>query len=234
MLKALRVNWCRKPFLFLAADEMRIPIRKLFPVWSCVALLIGLVGCVSTQAHVSGHAPAEVGSDEAIAFVFYREGESVSSSYEDSYFNCTSKALRKAYPTTTVIPPQEFRRLAFPWMAGIRYLITVSRWTTEGPSEKFGIMAAGAMGFFFLGGASWERHSHMRAEVRDLKEPQRVGVVEVEASGRPWWAVIFIIPVGFPAFTETGLCGDLGEELAKFFAGKTTSASPDPGHAKDD
>jgi len=58
-------------------------------------------------------------------------------------------------------------------------------------------------------------------------------VIRVERSGRPWWGVI-IIPIGFPAFTETGLCGDLGEELAKFFAGKTTPASSDPGHAKDD
>ncbi len=173
MLKALRVNWCRKPFLFLAADEMRIPIRKLFPVGSCVALLIGLVGCVSTQAHVSGHAPAEVGSDEAIAFVFYREGESVSSSYEDSYFNCTSKALRKAYPTTTVIPPQEFRRLAFPWLAGIRYLISVSRWTKQSLSEISGFTSnPPPLPIRFW---HYDRHSHMKAEVRDLKEGGRVG-----------------------------------------------------------
>ncbi len=160
--------------MFLAGDEMRIPIRKLFPVGTCVALLIGLVGCVSTQVHVRGHAPAEVGSDEAIAFVFYREGESVSFFVADSYFNCTSKALRKAYPTTTVIPPQEFRRLATPEL-DIRYLISVHMRTTEGPFENFGIMEQTLIGPAMLGGFSWERHSHMKAEVLDLKEGGRVG-----------------------------------------------------------
>ncbi len=238
--------------------------RTLIPLTSAILLL--WMGCVSTQVHVSGQAPAGVGSDEAIAFVFFREGELVSSSTnevlsdEDYFFNCTSNALREAYPTTTVISPQEFRRLAFPELApdprhkfaasneldsilqnfpgyreqrerivqaGIRYVISVNTWTTA-EREEHELSRSFRRHYIGIGiipyvGSTWNRHSQMTAEVLDFKDPYKVGVIQVEASGRPWFAVIMFIPMGVPAFTETRACGDLGEELAKFFAGETTA-----------
>ncbi len=250
--------------MFLAADEMRIPIRKLFPVGSCVALLIGLVGCVSTQVHVSGQAPAGVGSDEGIAFVFFN----TFSSDEDDFFDCTSEGIRDASPTVKIIPPHEFRRIAFPHLApedalstaehyaldhimrgwpggqeqreqllqaGIRYVISIDAWTTQDGREPWG---GGIAGYpccpVWLWGKTWDRYSQITAEILDLKEKRQVGTVQAESSGTPWTAVIIWLPIGAPAFTETGLCGDLGDDLAKFLAGETTPASSDSGHAKDD
>ncbi|MEC4686949.1 MAG: hypothetical protein VST64_01405 [Nitrospirota bacterium] len=102
--------------------------------------------------------------------------------------------------------------------AGIRYAIFVDAWTTESHHKEWGFPVP-----FTIKARSWTRHSHITAEVLDIKEAQRVGVIQVEASGRPWAGVFVFIPMGAPAFTESGLCGDLGEGLAKFFAGETTA-----------
>ncbi len=61
----------------------------------------------------------------------------------------------------------------------------------------------------------------MTAEVLDLKFGRKVGVIHVDASAKLRVGVIVIFPYVLPAFTETGLCGDLGDEVAMFLAGET-------------
>ncbi len=212
-----------------------------------------MLGCAPTQVQLTREAPTELVANEAIAFVFF----GTFSSDENALFSCTSEAVREVSPTVKIIPPHEFRRIAFPdlasddaltsadkyafdnimhgWpggqeqreqllQAGIRSVIAADAWTTMGSPEKWGGCAGNAMGAACLGGIWWDRHSQITAEILDLKEKRQVGTVQAESSGTPWIAVFLWLPIGAPAFTQTGLCGDLGDELAKFLAGESTSS----------
>ena len=112
--------------------------------------------------------------------------------------------------------------------AGIRYVISADASTEEGIMHSKGRGGPG----IFIGGTWLKRSSHITAKVLDLKEEREVGTVQAEATGE--WIWLFPLPIIKPAFTESGLCEDLGEELAKFLAGETTPTSSDSEHGEDD
>ena len=68
-------------------------------------------------------------------------------------------------------------------------------------------------------GIVWDRRSYITAKVLDLKAGREVGTVQADAKGHVVW--LFPLPIFKLAFTESGLCEDLGDGLAKFLAGET-------------
>jgi len=53
--------------------------------------------------------------------------------------------------------------------------------------------------------------SALWAEIVDLASGQSVAKVEATVSGRPWFLMAGIFPLGAPSFTETWACYKLGQ-----------------------
>jgi hypothetical protein len=97
----------------------------------------------------------------------------------------------------------------------------------SGETAQTGKTEAGAIGGY--GGAvlvvvwSGDRLTSLGASIFDIKERREAGKVMASASGKPWAFAVIPSPLilGAPAFTEWTACGDLGEAVAKFFAGES-------------
>lgn len=164
----------------------------------------------------------------------------------DEIADCIGKVIRRAYPTLRIVPRDEFRRAAFPDLdpeaapkspdyltllldhpvfreriapLGVRYLIFVGG-RTEQQHNWGGIeCGAGYGGAACLGVVVWDRTSRLAASILDLKQTRSAGEMHAAASGHPWLAILGILPLGLPAFTESRACEDLGGNIARFLAG---------------
>ncbi len=208
-----------------------------------VAIALLWVGCTKAELGEVRKAPTGYEPHEALAIVVSRDSRIA----EDEIVDCISTAINEADPTLRVVLPVEFRHLAFPNLApeaapqsphyltlllehpqfqdrmsqeGIRYLISVSGETEQ--QDHGGIFCGGGYGGGgCLGVVWWDRESRLVASVFDFKQGRIAGEVRASASGRPWFAVVLIFPLGLPAATETRACSELGEAVSKFIAGGT-------------
>jgi len=171
---------------------------------------------------------------------------------ENELGGCLSETIRKAHPTLRIVSPDEFRQAVFSYQfpegeaqiqeylallvnqpairdrmafLRIRYLISVGGATHQGTLEGGGFAAVAPGGGGFFGFWSADRQSRLKATVFDLKQAGTSRKLHAEASGRPWLAIVVIVPIGAPAFTESRACRDLGEAIAKFLANHETSES---------
>lgn len=99
--------------------------------------------------------------------------------------------------------------------AGIGYLITVGGQTTQPRPRGGGLTLSGAGGAGIFGFWLWERDSTLWAEIVDLASGQSVAKVEATVSGRPWFLMAGIFPLGAPSFTETWACYKLGQGVVE-------------------
>ncbi len=79
------------------------------------------VGC-STGNYHSWHvedrkAPTGIAPPKPVTVVLDHSAEEFSLEEEEEITSCISEAMRSAHPTLQVIPPDEFRRTAFPDLA---------------------------------------------------------------------------------------------------------------------
>ena len=72
----------------------------------------------------------------------------------------------------------------------------------------------------------WERDPMPGAVVYDLEARDSIGRVEVHASGRPWFAILGIFPLGAPSSTETWACQKLGTSMASVFPRVSFPSAP--------
>ena len=84
--------------------------------------------------------------------------------------------------------------------AGRRYDSGWSRWRRD-------------LGFWLR-----ERDSTLWAEIVDVASGQSVAKVEATVSGRPWFLMAGIFPLGAPSFTETWACYKLGQGVVEALA----------------
>ena len=224
-------------------------------------LTIGLLGggCVSAQVSELREHAREIDPGEAVTILLHyhsrqpsaeaREGEA--RQVEEEIVGCVSTIVRRAHPTLRIVPPDEFRRVAFPDLPAaaaprspeyisllldhpvfreriarlnLRYVIAIGGATTM--ADAGGVVAPVPSPRGVLIFKAWDRSSRLAAAVLDLKEARSARIAEVEAAGRGWF-VGFLLPIGvFPTFTETQVCEDLGQRIAQFLSGAEPMNQP--------
>ncbi len=237
---------------FSAVRWRRIPLRTQGKLRSLAAGFIAvqllLVGCTSSKVEEARANPTGIEPDEALSIIFLErfslEGHAL---MRDEVVDCIGRSIRNANPSLQIIPPEEFRRAAFPDLEpeaaprspdsialllthpvfrerisalNIRYLIVVGG-ATEYPQKSGEISCfGGPHGAACLGLIIWDKETRMAASVIDLKRARPAGEVTVTASGNPWFGVFLFYPIGLPAPTEPSACHDLGVAITKFIAGE--------------
>lgn len=215
--------------------------------WLIVILLtLGVlgVGCTKSYMNHTRLAPTDLAPEDAITVIQAQSGEQEDSDeVEGKVIRCIKNTLWDTYRTVRVIPPDEFRRVAFPDLTpaqilssdtsgewdqltkdpalaariaplGIRYLITVSGGTTT--DSKFRIEGSFNAGAYWV---EWDRHSVLRATIIDLRQGRKAGIVDASVSGQGAW-VFPPFPLIFPVATEGPACIRLAEEVIEFLAGE--------------
>jgi len=99
--------------------------------------------------------------------------------------------------------------------AGISYIIAVGGQTTQPRPRGGGVPLAGAGGAGIFGFWLWERDSTLWAEIVEVASGKLVDKVEATVSGRPWFLMAGIFPLGAPSFTETWACYKLGQGVVE-------------------
>ena len=233
-------------------DLLRGWALKAYTVQNSRRLLFGAlamtflgVGCTKAAMYDTRFTPTDLAPEDAVTVVLSQFSGEFSAAKEAKFVRCITKAIHKAHPTVRIVPPDEFRQVAFPDLTpeeiqsgdweqlgedpafqqriaplGVHYLITLSGGTTQDLKFK-------AVGFPGVGGAlgyegkPGDRHSRLEATVIDLKQGSYVGRLEVDAYNTTYIGWGFIpMPFYISAPTETRACSELAKGVAKFLAGE--------------
>lgn len=214
------------------------------------ALFLGLAGS-ATRTGYSG--PGIVAGPKAGVVVLHSPAASPAPSkqFGESLVACVAGAITVERPELRVVAVDDFAGAVFPGTepadipvsqqslaplvddpefltraaaTGVRYLITVEGQTRQSRAEGRAMAGAGPGGAAILGFWIWERESTAGATVYDFEAHETVGLVDVQVSGRPWFAVLGIFPLSVPSFTEGWACQKLGTSLAKFLRGRVVAS----------
>ncbi len=202
------------------------------------------VGCTPGSMYHTRLTPTDLAPEDAITVIHVQSGElEYSDKLEKEVVGCIKDALEDTHPTVQIVPPEEFRRVAFPDLTpgdilsgdalgeweqlakdpalatriaplDLRYVIIVSGGTTT--DSKFD--AGGTSIPVWV--VEWYKLSTLRARIIDLKQRRGAGIVGGFASGGTIW-LFPPVPLIIPSTeTEGRACRELGEGVAKFLAGK--------------
>ena len=208
---------------------------------------LAMVGCSATNpretAHVLGSPPVNLSGDESVTVLlnyFGLEGRAI----EGELLGCIREGIRRAHPELRVVPPDEFRSLAFPDLApdaaprspqylglildnavfrdriaplNLRYLIAIGGETRV--KQSGGVIAGAApapAGAFLFGAWVWNRDTQLVASILDLKQAGAATEINANARGTAWLVLVEGLPIGAPAFTEANACATLGDKLSQF------------------
>lgn len=221
-----------------------------------VSLAVAGFGCSKSYITHTRLTPTNLAADDVIAVIHVQSGhQEYSDGLEKEVLECVTDALEDTHPTVQVVPPEEFRRVAFPdltpadilsgdapgeWeqltkdpasvtrMAplGIRYLIIVSGGTTTDTRFEASSTGAGAWGVI------WDKQSILQAKIIDLKQGGEAGIVTASASGETIW-LWPPAPLVIPTDPEGRACSELGNAIAKFLAGEKPPAEIQAGQLEE-
>ena len=212
-----------------------------------ILFAIATTGCSETSRgespQLTNGATAHPPAGEAVTVFlnyFGLEGRAV----EGELVGCIRDGIRRAHPELRVVPPDEFRRLAFPDLApeaaprspqylgmlldsaafreriaplNLHYLIAISGETRV--KQTGGAVAGTAPapgGAFLVGGWIWNRDTRLVASILDLKVTGAPAEMGATAQGTAWLVLIEGLPLGAPAFTEGRACAELGDKVARY------------------
>ncbi len=188
--------------------------------------------------------------DDGIMLVFYQklsiEANVDDIADETRVIECMGETIRRHRPEQRIVSFDEFRRTAFPDLPpesaprnpkylslllqrtnfqdrirplGIRHIAFIGGVTNT--TESGGITCGGMPGAAgCLGLITWDKKSRLGATVLDLKDSRRTKNLNASSSGTSWFAVVGMIPIGFPSDTVGTVCRDLGTRLTHFLDGK--------------
>ena len=191
---------------------------------------------VQTQAEVAAEDRFVVEPGDAIAII------------SEEGFECLSKSLQQVQPDLRIVPPDEFRRVAFPDERGdripftspipeaqrqllsapdfrdrvaplnLRYLVSIGK-TERFRSDSGRSSSEGPL----LAGAGEVKYLTLRASVLDL-QGREVGRIVADAEGIRAFGVILFFPLFLIETTDAPACNALGQTLADFLSGRFPSA----------
>ena len=111
---------------------------------------------------------------------------------------------------------------------GIRYLIFVG----EGHTTETGEYSrGGCIGMAFppggIGGCLywhiWVKESQLSATILDVHLKNDMGKnVDNVSTGKAWFAIVGVVPMGMPSFTEHKACSNVGNDIGKILLEKAT------------
>ncbi len=214
---------------------------------ACLAMAVLATGvltaaCTSGRADYSRIAPTGIAPGDAIAVILYdfsgrdySRGREYSLDLEEKVVTCISKAIREIAPTVQIVPPEEFRRVAFQDLTLAELPAGEEQWIALAADAAFRERvtplnlryAIGVKGFAwdssrsdwwralgYGGGQVWERNSVFHATILDVKRAAVVGSVDATATGEIAFFRLVVPP------TETRACNELGEQVARFLVGE--------------
>ncbi len=114
------------------------------------------------------------------------------------------------------VADEKFYKDVLSW--GVRYLIFVRGSTSSAKAGEKGVALdmAGAWDFIY-----WKNKTQLAASILDLHQKKTIADdIEVISEDISWLAVAFVVPAGFPSFTESASCGDMGNRLGKILLEK--------------
>ena len=199
-----------------------------------LALLLPACSTVEVQEPQNALAALEPGEAVTVVLNSYF-GSDETYSAEDSISKCVTKAVHKANPLVKVIPPDEFRRVAFPDLElnemphsvesfkllldnpsfldriapmGLRYLVIAG--STNNEVSRRECLPP------FLCGHGWYKSSRLAGIILDVKQARTLPAeLSATASGKSWFYLIVILPLGFRADPGSAACDGFGKAVAK-------------------
>lgn len=208
-----------------------------------LASLLVSLGC-ATKLTQSGGLWSSVEAGVAVTVMPSSVGSGPADALSRDLVRCVGDSIQGKLPDVRIVAAEDFARAAFPELpleaaplspeslavlfedarflagverSGVRFLITVAGRTTQPLLEG---QFSGGQGLPPAGFWMWGRESSVSATVYDLRARSDVGKVEVEVSGRPWFALIGGLPLGAPSFTESRACGRLGGAVVELLRGR--------------
>jgi hypothetical protein len=248
-----------------ASVTTRVPINKRKPrdsrsseggfVYLAGVILVVVLGrCLTSRSHIWQEGDTGIDPGEAITILIYRDFkayEPLNVMSENEVANCLSAPMKDVLPDLRIIPPDEFRQIAFPHLEsevapvhpeyltllldhpgfrdrmakiGLRFIIVIGMRTENVDPE--GLIACGASygGAGCLGVVVWDRASGLAASILDLKQAQQNVEMQASTTGKSGFAIVGFLPLLFPSRTEAPACADLGEGIARFLTGNHAPA----------
>jgi len=167
-------------------------------------------------------------------------GSSSTGLKEEDIVSCLEKNIKKHNPDQSFISYNQFANTMFPDLPdfdvpsgpesfprsladekfhkdvlswGVRYLIFVGG-ATESISHGAIIPSNPPLGA--LGVVYWDNKTQLAASVLDLHQKKTIADgIEVISEDISWLAIALLVPAGFPSFTKSDSCEDMGNRLGK-------------------
>ncbi len=217
-----------------------------------LAMAMFLTGCATSRDRPSG--PAANVSTDSLMLVFVREFsferriDDIKA--KGRILDCVRGEILRLRPKQPMVSFDRFRRTAFPDLQresvpqhpkyfgvltgsakfreaiaplDLRYVVFVGGVVETSEREGAGLCVIGPGGACFAYW-EWDSASRMGATVFDLKTAQTADRIEASASGKAWFAIVGVFPIGVPSVTGDTACKDLGVQIARFLAGELNPA----------
>lgn len=238
---------CLKPVsAFGPKERLTISVASLLAI---LLSILCFAGCRSITVKEQRSASTGIETGESVTIVLNFSGDlsmEETQKVEEKYGRCIADALKRKNPEIRFVPAGKFRTAVFPGLdfassprtpgsyrllldnpgfqerivaLGIRYLVIVGGSTET--QHDFGdiLCGAGYGGGGCFGLKVWKKTSALAGVIIDFKKSRTAGEVSATVTGKSWFAVLGILPLGMPTFTESRACDELGESVGKFLVG---------------
>ena len=219
-------------------------LEAIIMITSLLALLC-LHACTAVHFQSESSVIGDLSSRDKIVLLSNLEG--VLDFDDNDVDKCIRPAMHKVNPELSFISSKEFRENLYPYFTpsttpndlksyqnilvksevrqridplGVRYLIILTRRSSDNNWHGGIFCGAGYGGGGCLGLSWWDRKSELGLAIWDLRNKEHVGNVKTNATGTGIMpAFILPIPVYTPA-TEAAVCRELGMRLGKLLSGQ--------------
>ncbi len=217
-----------------------------------LVMAVLLTGCATSRDRPSGQV-ANVSKDSLMLvfvreFSFERRIDDIKA--KGRILDCVRGEILRLRPKQPMVSFDQFRRTAFPDLQresvpqhpkyfgvltgsakfreaiaplDLRYVVFVGGVVETSEPEGGGLCAIGP-GAACFAYWEWDSASRMGATVFDLKKAQTADRIEASASGKAWFAIVGVFPIGLPSLTSETACKDLGVQIARFLASEQNPA----------
>jgi hypothetical protein len=229
-------------------ESRQLGQRLVWPyIVPILVAFVCLTACSTVYTEQKGGTSGEMEPGDAITILLDYVGGSPEEAekLESGLAACVQQALKEASQPARLISSDEFRRVLFPGMdlttaprsvpslllllkeprfieevdaLGVRYIVSI----TEETSSSLGPVILGAGGYpgvLIAAGAGHKKRTELVARLIDMRNSKDAGTVSARRESVGYYGVVlYVIPVVWPAVTESSTCERLGKEVAAFIS----------------